>query len=231
MEAAPAPVQAEVSYAQAESSGAALVYKAARPVTVKSDGSEVRVPLLAQDLDVVFEYAATPKLSSYAYLKSEVANGLKDQIMAGRVNIFLDGAYVGNSDIQKTIAPGEKFDLYLGVDEGVAVKRELVENKSDDTIIGSIPSSTKKVSYVYKITVDNHKQRAVTLKLFDQVPVAQDDKIKVSKVQTSVKPDTDKYKDHEGVYLWTLPLNPGEKKEITVSYVVEFPRDMVVSGL
>ncbi|MBF0330342.1 MAG: mucoidy inhibitor MuiA family protein [Candidatus Omnitrophica bacterium] len=229
--AAPAPARAAVSYAQAENAGAALVYKVARPVTVKSDGSEVRVPLLAQDLDVVFEYAATPKLSTYAYLKSQVMNDPKDQIMAGRVNIFLDGAFVGNSDIQKTIAPGEKFDLYLGVDEGVAVKRELMEKKSDDTMLGNIPSPTKKLSYVYKITVQSYKPRAVLLKLFDQLPVAQDDKIKVARIQLSLKPDTDKYEGREGVYMWTLPLNPGEKKEIMISYVVEFPRDMVVSGL
>ncbi len=223
--------EAAVAYAQADTAGASLVYKAGRPVSVKSDGSDVRVPLLAQDLDVVFEYAATPKLSAYAYLKSQVTNDPKDQMMAGRVNIFLDGTYVGRSDIQKTIAPGEKFDLYLGVDEGVFVKRELVENKSDDTLIGNIPSPTKKISYVYKITAQNYKSRAVTLKLFEQLPVAQDDKIKVSRVQVSVKPDTEKYQGREGVYMWTLALEPNAKQEVTVSYVVEFPRDMVVSGL
>ena len=53
----------------------------------------------------------------------------------------------GWTAIPKTIAPAEKFDLYLGVDEGVVVKRDLLEEKSDDTLIGNIPSSTKKISY------------------------------------------------------------------------------------
>ena len=229
---AAAPVQAAaVDYAPSISSGASLVYKVGRSVTIKSDGSDVRVPLMSQTLDAAFEYAATPKLSPYAYLRSKVTNGPKDQLLAGRVNIFLDGAFVGASDIPKTIATGEAFDLYLGVDEGVVVKRELLEEKTDDTLIGSIPSPTKKIAYKYKITVENYKPRAIKINLFDQVPVAQDDKIKVVKVESSVKPDTDKYKDHEGVYLWTLSLQAKEKKEIILSYVVEYPRDMNVDGL
>lgn len=229
--AMPMKRKAEVAYAQSMTAGASLVYKAARPVTVKSDGSDVRVPLMVQTLEVAFEYAATPKLSPYAYLKSTVKNGPNDQMLAGRVNAFLDGTYVGASDIQKTIAPGEGFDLYLGVDEGVVVKRELIEEKTDDTLIGSIPSPTKKVAYKYKITVENYKPRTVTVKLFDQIPVAQDDKIKVVRVQPSVKPDTEKYKDREGVYVWTLSLQPKEKKELYLSYVVEYPRDLSIEGL
>lgn len=223
--------EVEVAYATAETSGVSLVYKAARPVTIKSDGSEVRVPLNVQSLDAVFQYAATPKLSAYAYLRSTVTNSSTEQLMAGRVNIFLDGTYVGNSDIQKTIASSEPFELYLGVDEGVVIKRQLVEEKSDDTFIGSIPSSTRKISYVYKITVENFKPRAVTVDLFDQIPVAQDDKIKVVKVTPSLKPVAQNYKEREGVYLWTLTLQSKEKKEITLSYVIEYPRDMNVDGL
>lgn len=229
--AAPASAPAAVAYAQSETSGVALVYKPARPVTVKSDGSEARVPLMTQTLEAKFEYAATPKLSAYAYLDSSVTNSAAEQLLAGRVNIFLDGTYVSSADIAKTVAPGAPFDLYLGVDEGVTVKRELLEQKSDDTLIGNIPSLTRKVAYKYKVTVENFKPRAVTLKLFDQIPVAQDDKIKVTRVETSVKPDTDTYKDRAGVYLWTLALAPKEKKEIVLSYVVECPRDMQVGGL
>ncbi len=223
--------RAETAYAIAETSGVSLVYKTGRPMTIKSDGSEARVPLNVQTLDAVFQYAVTPKLSAYAYLKSTVTNSATEQLMAGRVNIFLDGTFVGNSDIQKTIAPAEPFDLYLGVDEGVVVKRQLVEEKSDDTLIGNIPSGTKKISYVYKITLENFKPRAIVVDLFDQIPVAQDDKIKVVKVTPSIKPNAENYKDRQGVYLWTMTLQPKEKKEITLSYVVEYPREMNVDGL
>ncbi len=189
------------------------------------------MPLMTQMLDAKFEYAATPKLSAYAYLATAVTNSATEQLLAGRVNIFLDGTYVGSADVARTVAPAERFDLYMGVDEGVAVRRELIEQKSDDTLIGNIPSATRKVAFKYKVTVENYKPRAVTLKLFDQIPVAQDDKIRVGDVEASVKPDTDAYKDRAGVYLWTLVLAPKEKKEIVLSYVVEYPRDMQVGGL
>ncbi len=222
---------AVTSYAQAESSGAALIYKAAHPVVIRSDGSDVRVPLMSQTLNASFEYAATPKLSPYAYLRSSVTNGPDDQLLSGRVNAFLDGTYVGASSIPKTIAPTEAFDLYLGVDEGVVVKRELLDEKSDDTLIAGIPSPTRRIAYRFKLTVENYKPRPATVKLFDQVPVSQNEKIKVTHVDASVKPDTEKYKDREGVYNWTLTLQPRDKKEIILSYTVEFPRETTVSGL
>jgi uncharacterized protein (TIGR02231 family) len=218
-------------YAQSESSGVSLVYKAARPVTIKSDGSETRVPLLSQNFDADFEYAATPKLSPYAYLTTRVTNGSQDQLMSGRVNIFLDGTFVGASAIDRTVSAGESFMLHLGIDEGVEVKRELLEQKTDDTLIGNIPSPTKKVSYAYKFKLENKKARPVRIKVFDHVPVSQDDKIKVSGIRLELKPDTDRYEGRPGVYCWTLTLQPGEKKEFALAYVVEYPRDLIVSGL
>ena len=218
-------------YAQSESSGVSLVYKAARPVTIKSDGSETRVPLLSQNFDSVFEYAATPKLSSYAYLTTRVTNGSQDQLMAGRVNIFLDGTFVGVSAIDRTVSAGESFMLHLGIDEGVEVKRELLEQKTDDTLIGNIPSPTKKISYAYKFKLENKKTRPVRIRVFENVPVSQDDKIRVSGVRSEIKPDTDRYEGRPGVYCWTLTLQPGEKKEFSLAYIVEYPRDLIVSGL
>jgi uncharacterized protein (TIGR02231 family) len=223
--------EAQVVEATSEATGASLVYHAARPVALPSDGTSIRVPLLTQELSSSFEYAATPKLSPYAYLMTTITNAKDEQLLPGPVNVFLEGAFVGKSFIPKTLAPEEKFDLYLGVDEGVVVKREKFEEQTDDTLIGNIPSGTKRTSFKYKITVENYKPREITLKVYDQVPVASDDKIKVVKVVAEPKATAEKYKDREGVYQWIVTLKPKEKKEIILSYVIEHPRDMQVNGL
>ncbi|NLE65258.1 MAG: mucoidy inhibitor MuiA family protein [Elusimicrobia bacterium] len=223
--------RAQVAYAASESSGASVVYKAARPVTVISDGNDVRVPLMSQTLPVTFQYATSPKLSAMAYLTSRVANGKDDQLPAGQINVFLNESFVGTSALAKTIAPEESFDLYLGVDEGVVVKRQLLEEKSDDTMIGRIPSPTKKVAYKYKITVENYKPRDVTVTVYDHIPVAQDDKIKVSKFEATPKASQEGYQDREGVLVWDMTLKPREKKDVVYSFIVEYPRDMRVEGL
>ena len=96
-------------YAKAEERGISVVYKIARKATVKSDGAEYKLPVSSQELKSVFEYSAYPKLSSFAYLRSKVTNAKDLQLLGGRVNVFLDGDFVGRSDINN-VGPQEEFD-------------------------------------------------------------------------------------------------------------------------
>jgi uncharacterized protein (TIGR02231 family) len=128
-------------YSQVEEKGIAVVYKLSKKATVKSDGSEHKLPISSQVLNAKFEYSTYPRVVLNAYLGSRVINAPNLQLLAGRVNIFLDGDFVGTSSIDN-IGPGEEFDLYLGVDENVKVKREQIEKKVDETLIAGIPATT-----------------------------------------------------------------------------------------
>ncbi len=218
-------------YAQLQMKGTALTYKITKPVTIKADGEEYRVPITVQRMPVLLEYAATPKLSPYAYLWAKVTNGKDNQILPGQVNVFLDENFVGTSQIAKAIGSKETFDLYLGIDEGIKVERRMLEKKSDDTIIGNIPSPTKTISYKYKLIAENHKSKEITLNFFDNIPVPKDDKIRVKNLRFSLKPTQQNYEDRQGVMKWVITLKPGEKKEIVVSFIVEHPRNIRIEGL
>jgi len=225
------PRKAKMVYAQSEQKGISVVYKISKLINIKSDGSQQRVPIQSLTLPTQFEYATTPKLSNFAYLRSQVENNQDATLLPGRVNIFLDGDYVGGSSIVKAIGHKEKFDLYMGADEGVSVKRELIEEKSDDTLFANIPSMNKVVRYSYKITVENYKTKAITLNLFDNLPVSQDQKIKIKDVKVNPEPTQKDYKDRKGVMLWTVSLNPQEKKDFSYSFAIERPRDLNIEGL
>jgi len=230
MPTASLPREAENLYAQASQKGISVVYKLTRKVTIRPDGSDQKVPVAAQVLLSNFEYSAYPKVVPLAYLTSRVTNAKDLQLLSGSVNIFLDGDFVGNSYVQN-IAPGEEFDLYLGADESVKVKRELLEKKSDDVLIANIPSPNRKMTYKYKLTAENYKTQAGKLNLFETVPVSQDERIKVKVSQVSQDPQDKDWKDRKGVWRWQLQLAAGGKAEIFYTVVVEFPRDMTVEGL
>lgn len=219
---------AKVVYAQTEQTGVSAIFKITRPVTIKSDGTTQRVPITALNLPADFEYASTPKLSLYTYLKSTVANNQKAILLPGLVNVFLDGNYVGQSSVNKALGVKEKFDLYLGVDEGVSVKRELIEEKSEDVLFANIPSPNKVSRYSYKISVENYKTLPITLNLFDQIPVSTDKKINVKDVKYNPDPAQRDYKDRKSVMLWQLKIEPGQKKEIFYSFAVERPRNVEI---
>lgn len=223
-------VESEMKYATAEEKGIAVIYKLPSKVSVKSDKSEHKFPISSQILPAEFEYSSYPRVSPFAYLGSRVTNSEGLQLLAGRVNIFLEGDFVGFSGINN-IAPSEEFDLYLGIDENVKVKRELLEKKVDETLIAGIPSRTKKTTFKYKLTVENYKSKKIKVKLFEAIPVSEDDRIKIKIDEISLKPGVEDWEDRKGIWLWELALDPQQKQEIFYTFTVEHPRDMQVEGL
>ncbi len=226
-----APPKAEEKiYAQAEEKGIAVVYKLPRKATIKADGSENKLPISSQMLEAKFEYSTFPRATPSAYLGSRVTNAKDLQLLSGRVNIFLEGDFVGTSSIDN-IGPGEEFDLYLGVDENVKVKREQVEKKMDDVLIAGIPAPNRKTVLKYKTTIENYKNKKIKVIFFEAMPVSEDEKIKVKIISASLEPKEKDWKDRKGIWRWELELAPKEKKEIFYIFSIDHPRDMMIEGL
>lgn len=217
----------EVEYATPEEKGGAVVYKLPRKVNIKADGSEHRLPISSQLLSAQFEYSAYPRIMPYSYLMSRVINAPELQLLAGRVNIFLEGDYIGTSDIGN-IGPGEEFDLYLGVDEQIKVKREQIEKKVEET---SGANPIRRITCRYKLTVENNKTRKIKFKLFESMPVSEDERIKVKIEKVSLEPTAKDWMDKKGVWLWDLELAPKEKKEIFYTFTITYPRDLLIEGI
>jgi uncharacterized protein (TIGR02231 family) len=138
------------------------------------------------------------------------------------MNAFVGNTYTGSSAL-KRVAAGEKFDLFFGADDRVTVKREELKQHKQAGMFGK-----NRVSYSYRIELNNFHKEPVTVTLRDQLPVAGDEEIKVSLDEPSVKPDEVK---SDGAVTWKVPLRAGEKKELTFVIVVEYPKDRDITGL
>jgi uncharacterized protein (TIGR02231 family) len=220
----------EQNYAAVEESGFSVVYRIPGVSTIKTDGTDTRLPIFTQTLAAEFKYSAYPKGAPFAYLMSRVTNAQELQLLPGRVNIFLDGNFVGASQVD-AIGPSETFDLYLGVDENVKVKKEMIARKADNVLMAGIPSPTMKVTLEYKITVENYKKDRIVAEIFDAVPVSADERIKVRIERAAPEPKQKDWKDRKGVWRWEMSLEPRAKQEIFSTVVVEHPRQMQVEGL
>ena len=62
----------------------------------------------------------------------------------------------------------------------------------------------------------------------DQVPLSRNEKIVVKLLSPDAK---DAKPTDEGTLKWTLDLKPGEKRELTVKFTVEYDNDVNVTGL
>jgi len=217
---------AEYSYAQTDEKLTSIEYKIQRKSDIKTDGSMVKLPVFSREFSADFEYYSTPKLSPYAYLVAKVKNE-DEQMMPANVRIFFGDTYVGSSRID-AVGKGESIDLYLGIDEGVKVKREKVKEETKDVWFAGIERPTKTVIISYKITAENYKGKSIKLNIFDQVPVAGTNKIAVKMLDINLKPNDENYKDRKGVMRWLLGMQSKDKKEIAFTYQVELPQEMSI---
>jgi uncharacterized protein (TIGR02231 family) len=216
---------AEMEVMQVVQLGTSVQFKVPGKMDIPSDNAHHRATILSAKLPATLSYAATPRLSPFAYLTAKLTNTTGAQWLAGRVSVFVDGDFIGTSSIEP-VAANEEIDLDLGIDEGVKVEREELIRKEDET---RIFGKKKERKFKDKLTVTNHKARPVELLLIDQIPVPQHDDIVVSDVKFSEKPtarDADK-----GIVKWKLSLAPGEKKEIIIEFTVTHPLDMIVVDL
>ena len=216
--------EAVVQTANVAQKGISVVYTIARPVSIKSDGVEARFPVISQNLKADFKYSAYPRAVTNAFLGSRVTNDKEIQLLAGEVNLFLEGDYIGKSTID-AVGPGEEFDLYLGVDENVKVKREQLSRKIDDVLVMGIASPNIEVKLERKLTVQNNKSQKSKVILFEAMPVSQNDRIKVRINSVNVEPNEKEWKERKGVWRWEFELGPNEKKEIIYSLSVVYPRE------
>jgi uncharacterized protein (TIGR02231 family) len=191
---------------------------------VLSDNSPQKVPIGTFQLEATTEYVAIPKLLPAAFLNAEVSDSSDYPLLAGQMNVFLDDTFVAASSL-RTVMPGEKFELALGVDDGISVKRVLNRHFTEDT---GLMTKGKRITYDYTITVQNNKKTAEKIVLSDQIPVSRNEKVAVN-LRT---PDSDVARpETDGTLKWTLNLKPGEKREVPLVFAIEYPNGIVVAGL
>ena len=215
---------AEAATATIEAGATSASFKIAVASSIPSDNSPQKVPITAARLNAQPEYLTVPKRQATAYLTAKVYNNSEFPLLAGAMNVFLDGTFVATSNL-RTVMAGEKFDLALGADEGISVKHKRVNKFTEDT---GLTNSGKRITYEYLITIQNNKKTAERVIVADQVPLSRNEKITVKLLSPdakAVKP-TD-----EGTLKWTLDLKPAEKRELTVKFTVEYANDVNVTGL
>lgn len=194
----------------------------ARPVDVPADGSRQSSLIAMERIPVQAEFVTVPKLSPGVFLKSEVVNATSYPLLAGTANVFNDSAYVGRVYL-KAAAPGEKFDLFFGAVDTVKVKRQVAKVRKDAGILGG-----NSVSWNCSVELENFRKEEIALSLFDQLPVAGNQEIKVA--IKDAQPDAFETLP-EGKIVWKLTLKPGEKKVVSYQIVVDYPKGREISGV
>jgi len=190
--------------------------------SVINDNRYYKLPVQSEGFPVVLDDQTTPKAVPYVFLHSKVTNDKSHILPAGELSVFVNDAFLGKSSI-KTIGMGEEFDLFLGIDEDIKVKRTEITGKRKKNLLGI----RTKNEYTYRIELENYKTQKTSIAVFDQYPVSKNADIKCELVGADPKPELKPL----GILKWELTLEPKEKKAIEFSYNVDYPSDKQVVGL
>ncbi len=230
---APEDKSADLATATVDNAVTSASFKIPVAATILSDNAPQKVGIATASLAANLQYQATPRALEAAFLSAYANNTTEFPLLAGSMNAFLDDAFVATSSL-KTVMPGEKFELALGADEGIAIKRKVVNRFTEDT---GFVTKGKRVTYEFLVTITNHKKTAEHLVFKDVVPVSRNEKI-VVKLLTPGEDDLgtpDKPKEitseADGKLVWRLDLKPGEKRELPLKFSVDYPANVPVSGL
>jgi uncharacterized protein (TIGR02231 family) len=224
-----APVAAEFAVAEIERVGSAQVFRVPGGVGVPSDGEAHLFGVGEYDAPVKLDYVAQPVYSSGAHLRATATNTAGRVLLPGELHVFQAGAggdeYVGQTRLELT-AENAELPLYLGVDDNLTVKRELIERDTDKGSL--LQRGVRKTTFGYRVTLANRTGAAQHVTLQDVLPVPRNERIKLNTLE--MKPQPSERTKLEQL-TWELDLAPNEEKKVEWRFVVESPTDADVTNL
>lgn len=216
--------------ALADAEGPCLSYRLPHPVSLPSRRDQQMVRIMQTSIKGSFYHVATPVLSSYVYREAELRNQSSDDLLAGPITVYLDGRFVGRSEIP-TVARGQTFVVGFGADPQLRARRELVERTE------VVQGGNRELSFKYRLVLENFKTEPVALRLFDRVPFSDrpaEVRIRLGEFKEPLSTDalyvrTEKPKN---ILRWDLSVPAGATAEkarlLEYGFTIEFDRNLTV---
>lgn len=214
---------AQMATAEAVQQGGVVTLQASSSSNIPSDGATHKATIFKEDYPSRAQYIAIPRLMNLAYLQTTITNPLRGvTLLPGKANIFRNNTFIGTTELEN-IAPGQEFQLNLGIDEGLKIDRVLVERQVDKKLIGNY----RRTTYAYRLVITNYVEYDAQLTLTEQLPLSRNDQIKIRLTRSTPQIQVGEM----GMLEWSLTLPPQSKQELYYQFTVEHPPELTVVGL
>lgn len=227
--AAPSAERADWQAPEGERAGAAQVFHVAEGAGVPSDGAPHVFGMGDFQLPCRLEYVVMPAVATGAHLRAVASNATGRVLLPGALHVFHAHAtgdeFVGATSLELT-AEGSDLTLYLGLDDNVTVKRQLVERDTDKGSL--LQRGVRVVTLGYRTTLVNRTPTPQHIIVKDRVPLGRHEKIKVRTLDIRPQPSERTKLDQ---MTWDLTLAPDETRQIDWRCAVESPADMEITPM
>lgn len=184
--------------------------------SISSNNKPLVLEVQRHSMPASYEYVCVPKADPDAFLLAHVSGWERYKLLSGEANIFYENGFVGKT-ILDTRELRETLRVSLGRDKGIQVAREKAEDSSNSGFLSSKSEDVR--SWI--TTIRNNKSRPIEITLFDQVPVSTNNEITV-KVENLSNGEFDKA---SGEVKWKMNLQPSERKQVNLKYIVKSPKE------
>jgi len=197
-----------------------VVFKIKQKYTLASDNNPHKVSIMSQDFAAHFRYSTVPKLAPYAYLKANVKNKSDYPFLAGKTNVFLDNNFVAHS-YMKSVAPGEIFWTFLGVDESIKVEYKFIKRYEKTE---GVFSKSKIYTYEYLIKIKNKKRSKIKLVVWDQLPISSTADLTVALIEPQINASNKSILINKQKFIeWYFTPKAGQELMIPLKFTVSYP--------
>ncbi|HON78997.1 MAG TPA: mucoidy inhibitor MuiA family protein [Spirochaetota bacterium] len=212
-----------------------VTYRVASRKTILSGTGEKKTPIEVIQYapkHAQFLYVVTPGRSARAFLRTKITNASRYTIFPGKVNLYLDGDYVGNTAFRKTIMPEKKMTLHFGTDDGIRIQKTLVKKYREEK---GLFSGAIRTSYHYRIKIENNKKKEASFLVIDRLPVSRDSAITVEEEQIMPEPlsgseEKKRSRYKQGIRRWRFTVPALKSQTIEMKFYIQHPKEVQVSG-
>ncbi|KAI1075779.1 hypothetical protein F5B20DRAFT_573230 [Whalleya microplaca] len=198
--------------------------------------------------NIIFSHTVVAKHKPAAYLQAKLRNGSKLTLLKGPTSLTLDGSFLGRAAVPRCL-PGDAFKLSLGVDPAIQVSYPMPKVHRSQTGLGGIFIKENSGVVTRTMALSNTrrgaKSKPIRLTALEQVPVSEDDRLRVvmrqpkglvadgTRVSTG-KSAIDSLDDNSwgkaeaameegGKVVWDVTVNPGHTAKLTLEYECVYP--------
>ncbi|MBN2442735.1 MAG: mucoidy inhibitor MuiA family protein [Spirochaetales bacterium] len=206
--------------------GAAHTFTVTKPCTIPSDAEWHRFLILQSEIDSVLYYETIPEYLEYIYLKATLKNSTGIPFLQGKVSVYRNESYMGQSTLTYT-SIDEEFSLSFGIDEDLRVKRIQCKNLSKPAK-GLVGKHFRE--WEYHFILYNYKKEKKRVLIKEGVYVSELNEVTV-KMSNDTSPDYTLTKD--GIIQWEaeIPPDPFQHIKLVLHYTLTAPKSFSLDAI
>lgn len=182
---------------------------------IPADATPHLIDVISYDKKVEFYNLSIPKVKNGAFLIARIKDWESLGLIDGDINLYYNDTYQGISKL-KTNEVSDTLDLSMGKENNFIVSRKKVSTSSRKNLIGF---NIKEV-LTYEIQVKNNKAESGIIELKDQIPISISKDVEVKALDLS----RGKLDPLTGQVTWSVSLDPGETKKLTLRFSIKYPK-------